>query len=351
MHEPTTPDDRERSGTRLSATVIISTFNRATQLAETLQSIAGTQAPGISWDVLVVDNNSTDGTRSVVEQHAARFPVPLRCVFEGRQGFSVARNTGIAACSSDVLAFTDDDVRVSPGWLNSIVDGLERYQCDYVAGRVVPLWEREPPEWFPRENGLLWGVIAILDYGPEPMELRRRVPLGVNMAVRRRAFERIGEFDVRLGRKAGTLLGQETREWCLRARASGLVGFYLPDAVLHHLIPATRLTKRYFRRWFYWRGVSRAMLYEQTGADMERPEASHLRFGEIPHIAGVPRYMFRSAVDAGYKTIAAKLRQQPAESFERELWLWSFAGIVRHRWANRHIPPGSLGSMASERHQ
>ena len=115
MREPTTPDDRKRSGTGLSATVILSTFNRSKQLAETLQSIAGMQAPGISWDVLVVDNNSTDGTRSLVEQRAADLPVPLRCLFEGPQGFSVARNTGIAACSSDVLAFTDDDVRVSPG--------------------------------------------------------------------------------------------------------------------------------------------------------------------------------------------------------------------------------------------
>ena len=145
---------------------------------------------------------------------------------------------------------------------------------------------RDPPKWFPRKNGLLWGVIAILDYGPEPTDLGRHVPLGVNMAIRRSAFERVGGFDVRLGRKGGTLLGQAEREWCLRARESGLVGYYLPEAVLQHLIPANRLNKRYFRRWFYWRGISRAMIYAQNGADMERPGDSQLSFRDVPHIAG-----------------------------------------------------------------
>ena len=288
MNQLITPDDGRRSQRPLSATVLISTFNRSKRLAETLQSIAGTKAPGIAWDVLVVDNNSTDQTRQVVENCAADYPVPLRYVFEQRQGLCVARNTGIDATSTDVLALTDDDVRVSAGWLSSILDGLERHQCDYAAGRVVPLWEREPPEWFPRTNGLLWGVIAILDYGPEPVDLGRRVPIGVNMAVRRSAFARIGKFDVRLGRQGRTLLGQEVREWCLRARTSGLVGYYFPDAALEHHIPAARLTKRYFRRWFYWRGISRARLYAQNGMDMERPEESHLNFRDVPHVAGVP---------------------------------------------------------------
>ena len=346
MNHPTDISNGSASEKRLSATVLICTCNRTSHLAETLQSIAGTDARGISWDVLVVDNNSTDDTRAVVERAAAAYPVPLRYVLESRQGLCWARNTGVAESTGEVVAITDDDVRVSSEWLHEFVDGLERYGCDYAAGRVVPIWERDPPVWFPRSNGLLWGVVAILDYGSEPKELGRRVPLGVNMAVRRSAFWRVGEFDVRLGRTVGTLMGQAEREWCLRARALGVVGYYLPAAVVHHHIPARRLTKRYFRQWFYWRGVSRAILYARNGVDMERPEESRLNFRDVPHIGGVPRYMFRSAIHAAYAAVIARLRNQPAESFERELWLWNFAGIIRQRWAHRNVLPGSLGSSA-----
>ena len=84
------------------------------------------------------------------------------------------------------------------------------------------------------------------------------------MAFRRAAFDRAGLLDPHTGRKAGTLLGQEVREWCIRARAAGVRGFYVPEMVVRHIIPASRLNKAYFRRWFYWRGISRAMLYEQV---------------------------------------------------------------------------------------
>jgi glucosyl-dolichyl phosphate glucuronosyltransferase len=330
---------------RLDASVVICTCSRADQLTETLRSLAGMVAPATKWEVVVVDNNSTDHTRAVVADWSRRYPVPLRYLFEARQGKSIAVNAGIEASAADVVAFTDDDVRVPTDWLQQILDGLNRYRCDYVGGRVIPLWERQPPSWFPSTNGLLWGVVALLDYGPDPIDFGTRVPLGVNMAVRRTAFEQVGVFDTRIGRKAGTLLGQAEREWCLRARAAGFVGYYLPDAVIQHLIPANRLTKRYFRRWFYWRGITRAMMYAHNGLNMEHPESSSLNYRDVPHLAGVPRYMFRSAARAAYRAAIERLRHRRAESFERELWLWSFAGIVRQRWADRHTAPGSLLSV------
>jgi hypothetical protein len=211
-------------------------------------------------------------------------------------------------------------------------------KCDYVGGRVLPLWESAPPRWLPRTNGQLWAVIALLDYGPEPVRYGRRVPLGVNMAIRRAALERVGGFDPRIGRKAGTLLGQEVREWCLRAHAAGLTGYYVPEIVVQHLIPVDRLTRKYFRRWFYWRGISRAMLYAETGLDMEKPEESQLDYSRVPHVAGVPRYMFRSAMTAAVDSAAAAIKGDAVASFERELWLWFFAGVVKQRWKDRQRP-------------
>jgi len=125
------------------------------------------------------------------------------------------------------------------------------------------------------------------------------------------------------------------REWCLRATAAGLSGYYIPDVAVQHLIPRDRLTKKYFRRWFYWRGISRAMLYAETGLDMEKPEQSTIDFSQVPHIAGVPRYLFRSAIDALSASLAAAVKRDPVVSFERELFLWFFAGIVKQRWHDR----------------
>jgi GT2 family glycosyltransferase len=219
--------------------------------------------------------------------------------------------------------------------------------CDYVGGRVLPLWESDAlPDWFPKSSGLLWGVVALLDYGSAPVRYGNRVPLGVNMAIRRDALARAGGFDPRVGRKAGTLLGQEVREWCMRARAAGLTGYYVPDIIVQHLIPSDRLTKRYFRRWFYWRGISRAMLYAQSGLDMEKPEAPALDARTVPHIFGVPRYLFRTAAIALKDSIAARLRRDHEVAFERELWLWMFAGILRQRWKDRAIGADRIADPA-----
>jgi glycosyltransferase involved in cell wall biosynthesis len=321
--------------------IVIATYNRAAVLRDTLNSLAMLQPDG-PWEVIVVDNNSPDGTRAVVDTAAAAFPAPLHYAFEAEQGRSAALNCGFRLAAGDVVVTTDDDVRVQPEWVNRLAAGLEALHCDYVGGRVTPLWDASPPDWFPARPGLLWGVIALLDYGPEPLKFGRRVPLGVNMAIRRETILKVGGFDARVGRKAGTLLGQEVREWCLRARAAGSEGYYLPDASVQHLIPGDRLTKRYFRRWFYWRGISRALLYAQSGLDMESPERAGLKFDEMTHWFGVPRYLYRSAAVALKDAAVAAVRRDPVAAFERELWLWMFAGMLRQRWTDRRLRPGAM---------
>ena len=222
--------------------VVIATYNRAADLRDTLASLASLQPDG-PWEVIVVDNNSPDDTRAVLEQAARAFPVPLTYLFEREQGRSPALNTGIRAAAGDIIVTTDDDVRVPADWLNRAAEGLTRLECDYVGGRVLPIWGGPRPDWLPDHDGRHWAVIALLDYGPEPIEFGNRVPLGVNMAFHRRAFDRAGLFDPHTGRRAGTLLGQEVREWCIRARQSGVRGFYSPDLSLRHIIPADRLRK------------------------------------------------------------------------------------------------------------
>ena len=317
--------------------VVIPTYNRAADLRETLSSLAGlaTSAP---WEVLVVDNNSSDDTRQVVLDAAQTFPVDLHYVFEPEQGRSAALNAGILRSRGAIVVTTDDDVRVEPDWLDCAADALESLGCDYIGGKVMPLWGAPRPDWIPAEGGKHWAVIALLDYGPEPIPYfarAHRVPLGVNMAFRRDAFTRGGMWSNRVGRKKGTLLGQEVREWMLRARAAGLQGYYAPTLVVHHLIQPDRLRKSYFRRWFYWNGVSRALLYRDAWIDMQAPDATTLDFSRVPHIFGVPRFFYGKALRELRRMLSSAIRGDKVGRFDAELWLWFFVGVVQQRWRDR----------------
>ena len=328
--------------------IVIATYNRAQDLRGTLDSLAGLRPNG-TWEVIVVDNNSPDETRQVVMSAVAAFPVSLHYMFEREQGRSPALNAGIAAAAGEIIVTTDDDVRVPPDWLDRAAEGLQRHDCGYVGGRVLPIWGGPRPAWLPDHGGMQWAVVALLDYGAEPVEFGSLVPLGVNMAFRRDAFRRAGMLDPNTGRRAGTLLGQEVREWCIRARKAGVRGFYVPELVLHHIIPASRLRKGYFRRWFYWRGISRALLYERSGLDMETPEQATLDFSTVPHVLGVPRYLYRKALKTAVSWLRATMSRREVQAFEHELWLWFFAGILRQRARDsrrnhHHVPRTAPGS-------
>jgi len=321
--------------------VVIPTFNRAAELQKTLASLANIKvfAP---WEVLVVDNNSKDATRKVVYDASPNFPVELKYLFEPQAGRSAALNTGIKAARGTIVATTDDDVRFEVDWLQQAAAALEAQQCDFVGGKVLPIWGAPKPPWLSDKGGPHWAVIALLDFGPEPLEFGNRgAPLGVNLAFKREAFDRVGLWSNEVGRKAGTLLGQEVREWMLRARDAGLKGMYAPKMVVHHVIPRERLDKRYFRRWFYWHGVSRAMLYQQRPIDMEAPEETNIDFAKVRLLFGTPLYLYRSCLRSGVAWIRTALNGQQIACFEHELALWFFLGVLQRRWKDRHQPPGT----------
>lgn len=320
--------------------IIIPTYNRADELRETIRSIAKLTIAG-DWELLVVDNKSPDHTRRVVEEESATFPAALRYLYEPEQGRYAALNTGIRAATGRIIATTDDDARVEPDWLTKAAAWLDKLGCDYVGGKVLPLWGGPRPAWLPNgPNGGHGAVLALQNYGDQPREFGSAGmpwPLGINTAARRETYERIDLFDNRLGRKAGTLRNQAQREWHLRARAAGLRGFYVPDMIVHHVVEAERLKKEYFRRWYYWHGISRAILFTKLGVDMDSPDQSQLDFSTVPQIAGVPRYMYRTLIGRVRALVRARLRREPALAFEHELWLCFFAGIFKQRWTERKV--------------
>jgi glucosyl-dolichyl phosphate glucuronosyltransferase len=315
------------------ATILICTFNRCQLLDDTLASLEHLIAPAVSWDILVVDNNSTDATAEVVRKRQTSSPVPLRYVHEARQGKSHALNSGLASTRAAHIVFTDDDVRVEPGWLSAgLAPMLEDEGVAYTGGPVLPIWGAPRPAWLDARRGDLWGAIAILDYGPDAFvfEERQRIPLGANMAVRRTVIEAAGGFNPALGRTGQSLLGQEQAEFFCRTRALGARGVYVPGMVLHHHVPASRLTRRYFRRWWLWKGISRARLYRV------HPQAEpgiDLRIAR--RIANVPRFVWSGVARHAARWVARGLRGQLIEAVRHEMMFAYYLGFAWEEWRNR----------------
>lgn len=330
---------------RVEASVVICTYNRSALLRTTLESLRQLRTSR-SWELLVIDNNSTDDTRTVVSSFGAHAPIPVHYVFEPRQGKSFALNTGMSRAAGDIIAFTDDDVVVEPEWLDTACDGLDREpEIDYTGGPVRPLWAGIPPVWLDQHRSDLWGTLAILDYGDDSFifEERRKVPLGVNMAVRRSLVGRIGGFHPELGRRGKSLLGQEQAEFLARARAEGVRGRYLPGMKLAHYVPAERLTRRYFTRWWFWKGVSRA-----------RVDAMHqctelgLDLRQVPYVAGVPRYVWGQVPRSLADTVRAVASGDRRAAMRHAMRIAYSFGYIRACWSGSRIGPMPAVPLASQ---
>jgi len=258
----------------MNATIVVATYNRAGMLDECLGSLVRQEVPApVAWEILVVDNNSTDGTRDVVAGWTGRAPIPVRYAFEPRQGKSHALNAGIAQARGAMLAFTDDDVVVPTEWVSTTIATLDRWKADVVGGRILPRWEHAPPSWL-AANRELWGALALNDFAGVHVHA---VPYmgpghvwGANMACRRSVFDRIGGFDTALGPIGALAYKHEDVDLVRRAVSAGLRVVYDPAIRVFHRVPRARMTWRYMCRWHWLFGESRAF---QSGA---RPGRRHL---------------------------------------------------------------------------
>ncbi|MGC2332008.1 MAG: glycosyltransferase [Candidatus Acidiferrales bacterium] len=244
----------------MKITVILCTYNRCRDLPRALDSILASELPdAVQWEVLVVDNNSSDQTREVVEDFCRRYPNRFRYLAEPRQGLSNARNAAIRGARADVLVFTDDDVTVEPNWLQNLTAPLEDGQWAGTAGRIRLGQGFLPPRWLAVSGAFnLGGSLVQFDQGDEhgPLE---KPPFGANMAFRKTTFDKYGGFRTDLGRNGRGLIGNEDTEFGERLIAAGERLCYVPEAVVNHPVPPERLTKKYLRAyWFsYGRGLAR----------------------------------------------------------------------------------------------
>jgi len=306
--------------------VVIATRDRARVLEATLNALSEQRSPGCPFEILIVDNGSVDSTATVVAEAARRSSAPIRYLTEEKPGKSHALNSAVTQARGDLLAFTDDDVLPSPGWLAAFVRVFSETGADYAAGRILPLWEAPPPRWL---TPSLHGVLAIPDGGTRRLILSGNhdqiMPIGANMAIRRTVLDTVGGWNPDLGKLKDTLRTGEDHEFALRLGAAGLKGAYEPEASVLHRVPAERLRLAYFARWYYDNG--------QIVAGLERnyPSTAH-------YLLSVPRYLWRQAAKDLGSSLTGVLTVDPRRSTSGAMRLAWFAGYLKGCWTGSDDP-------------
>jgi glycosyltransferase involved in cell wall biosynthesis len=301
--------------------VVISTYNRERSLARAIESVLDqSDAPG--FELIVVDNNCTDGTARIIHEKARADP-RLRYMFERRQGVSFGRNTGIQAANAEIIAFTDDDVAVDGRWIRTIASSFASHaDCGFIGGQVLPRWPSAAPEWLTQRH---WGPLALLDYGePQPIGAdNRKCLITANMAVRRAVFESVGYFEPALQKTKGGTCSMEDREIQERYWRTGGRCWFDPALVVYAEVQPDRLTKRYHRRWHFRHGELNALLCDP---ELERSARKLL---------GVPGHILRRLFTESWLSIADAARGRSISAFDHEVQARFFAGFATQRLSGR----------------
>jgi glycosyltransferase involved in cell wall biosynthesis len=269
----------------MDVSVVLATYNRAASLRTTLETFSRLVCPpALAWELLVVDNNSSDNTPSVIQEFARTAHFPLRYIFEKRQGKSFALNSGVAEAKGEIIAFTDDDVLLHPDWLTNLTRALEGSEYAAVAGRIVPSWNHPKPEWLEMDGQQ---AVVNLELGDEVTEIRLP-PLGANSAFRKQVFGKYGLFRLDLGpNESRHTITCEDWEFGERVMRGGEKVVYCPTAIVYHPVDPKRTTKKYFLDWYYYNGVS---LTRMAGL----PDFGVFYFG-------APRWLYRELLVNGLR--------------------------------------------------
>jgi glycosyltransferase involved in cell wall biosynthesis len=310
---------------RPNVSIVLPTYNRAVELSRAVESALNQSAPPDAYELIVVNNNSTDDTAGVVNGLSREHPGRIRGLVESRQGVSYARNAGIDAARGEIIAFFDDDVFLAPDWIETIRRVFtEQRNLQCVGGRVLPDWECPPPRWLTRTH---WAPLALQDFGDEPMAISLQNPralISANLACRKGLFARIGGFSPQFQRVKDGIGSLEDDEWIRRLWKAGEPALYLPELVTYAVVPATRLTRTYHRRWHSGHGRFYALLH-----------ADEMEQTSVGSLFGVPAHMYRSAIVDMLSWMAAAGRGHREQAFTHEVKLRFFRGFFSQRLTER----------------
>ncbi len=314
----------------MDISVVVATYNRSHLLDKAIQALLNQKTSGLEYEIIVVDNNSTDQTEETINSYV-KHDSRVRYIFEKRQGVAYGRNAGISAAQADLIAFCDDDVCVTEDWVQKIFEAFVRYpDAEFVGGRVLPVWTQSPPSWVTGKMPPL----AFQDHGDAPVIVSRDEPrclISACLAVRKRAIEKAGAFPLETQRVKESIGSTEDADWEAKVWHYGGHGMYVPEIVCFSEVPLSRLAKSYHRRWHLGHGRFNAL------ARRRDYEGGAWRFLDVP------AFVYRQLLEAPMRMVGCLLAGQSASAFEHEMTMLFFIGFVKERWTTRFSPGAHRG--------
>ena len=233
---------------RYKISAVICSYNRSRFIIQAVESLFNQDFDKTQFEVVVVDNNSTDDTLKVLQDYKNAHPdYNFRFVTEENQGVAYTRTRCAKEARGAIVAYLDDDSKAEPGWLATIVNFFEQHPDVYsTGGRITPYFLTEIPDWYSK---YFFGLVGNFDQGKNIKELSgQRYPCGANMAFRKKVFEEIGYFNHELGRSGKGLIANEEKDIYLRILRHKKRVFYLPKAAVMHAVESNKFDKNYVYR-------------------------------------------------------------------------------------------------------
>lgn len=240
--------------------VIIPTFNRCEMLASALRSVDHQTFPSEQYEIIVVDNGSTDGTVQLVKHINHDNNKPIRYVYEARQGLHWARHAGAVVARGKILAYIDDDVVTDPNWLEELYKAYIFFDADCAGGKINIKWDRQPPKWvIPYEP-----CLGQLDYGSDSRILNSNEFInGGNFTILRRRLFEIGGFNP--DQVNDRLIGDGETGLCRKIHKLGWKMVWVPKAIVSHIQFVDKNgTLEDIKRRFWNNGVGKAYDYNKS---------------------------------------------------------------------------------------
>lgn len=322
----------------LTLNVIVATYNRADLLRRTLASLANACcAQNLQVAVTVADNNSSDHTGQTIAEAAPLFTdVKLNYLFEPQQGKTFALNAALYRANADLIAVIDDDEEIAANWYQQVgaLFGGRWDEIDFASGKVLPRWQTEPPPAWAKPG---YAGIAWRDFGDHEWTHGSDTPImsGGHSIIKRSIFDEIGFFDTNIGPTGKNLHGCEDDLLYDKLMSAEKTGVYDPRLIVYHFVPDYRLTKNYYRQWFYGNGASQSLM------------DTHYKMFRGARLLSVPRFMYRAAAKSLFATLRVRLSRERGSAFTQESKFWLFCGYFFERNLKNRRFPSALRRIAA----
>ncbi len=218
---------------------IISTYNREQFLEGLFESILNQTVSFDDYEIVIVNNNSTDNTEAICKEFILEHK-KINCYYcvETKQGLSYGRNRGIHESKGEFVTFLDDDAVIAPDFFKKTIEFFEAHpSVNAIGGKILLQYMQKRPDWY---NPFIAPILGYFNPGDKTQIFRGNYFRGSNMSFRKEVFERLGDFDVRLGRSGQNLYGSEEKELFYRFKDNGETMWYVPEAIVYHLVPIER---------------------------------------------------------------------------------------------------------------